>query len=188
MSKNSGQLLLIGFLLIILSVNMFRTFFPVEESPVFFMRQPGKLLIELGYGFPEKGIHQFIDGTVRRDVIKLTDLGLLPSLDSSPDLNKDLIDGERIDLEIKNTMIEGLRVSWMSAGKRVAAGVPLHPDRMNERDWQLLPGIGESMAQRIEINRQKYGDFGSFSALARVPGIGKKRLNAWNQYFFSNPG
>ncbi len=71
----------------------------------------------------------------------------------------------------------------MSAGKRIALSIPLHPDRMDLDDWSALPGIGAKLAARIETDRQKNGEFGTFENLARVKGIGQKSLSRWQKYF-----
>jgi competence protein ComEA len=73
----------------------------------------------------------------------------------------------------------------MPARQRLALGIPLHPDRMSRDDWQTLPGIGEKLAAQIEIDRQNYGDFGSFDALDRVKGIGPAKLKALRPFFVS---
>jgi len=39
------------------------------------------------------------------------------------------------------------------------------------------------MADVIESDRQKNGDFGTFEALGRVKGIGNGRLKGWQPYF-----
>jgi competence protein ComEA len=183
-SRNSGTLLLIGFLLIILAFNMSRALFHAENSPVFLSEQVNLLPVELASGFAQQGIHQYIDGLLWLDVIKLTELSLDESLRSSRVLNRPIKGGERVDLIVKSDIIKEVRVSWMSAAKRVALGIALHPDRMSEEDWQVLPGIGRKLAEKIEQNRQKYGEFGAVQNLLRVPGIGKGRLTSWNQYFF----
>ncbi len=71
----------------------------------------------------------------------------------------------------------------MAAGQRVALSIPLHPDRMIGSDWLFLPGIGERLAGRIEADRQINGDFGALKQLARVKGIGQKRVMSWQQFF-----
>ncbi|PLY01083.1 MAG: hypothetical protein C0623_05930 [Desulfuromonas sp.] len=185
MSRSGGQFLLIALLLIILTIQLNRA--PAnEESPVFLFTQPGKVLVEFGSGFPGPGIHQIIDGSVWRGVINLTNRDVDYSVVPMELLQKPVLSGARVDLVIKSDMIKELSISWMSAAKRAALGIPLHPDRMCEEDWLFLPGIGEKTALRIVNNRQKYGEFGSLSGLQRVPGIGKKSLSAWNQYFFTD--
>lgn len=184
MSRCSGNLLLIGFLLIILTVNMNRALFHVEDSPVFLPEPIALVSIELASGFAKQEIHQFIDGSCWLDVIKLTELALDESLRTSRHLSRAIREGERVELVVKSDVIKEVRIDWMAAAKRVALGIPLHPDRMIEEDWQVLPGIGSKLAGKIERNRQEFGDFGSFENLMRVPGIGKGRLTSWNQYFF----
>jgi competence protein ComEA len=183
-SRFSGNLLLIGFLLVILTFNMSRAFFHAEDSPVFLSEQTALVSVELASGFAKQGIHQYIDGCCWLDVIKMTRVALDEKLRTSQLLNRPIMAGQRADLVIKNDIIKEVRIDWMSAAKRVALGVPLHPDRMSEEDWQVLPGIGRKLAGKIEQNRQKYGEFGSLQNLIRVPGIGKSRLTSWNQYFF----
>lgn len=186
MTPVRGQLLLIGVLLVISAMTTSRTFFLSEESPAFLLTEAGKVTVELADGFPDQGIHQFIDGATRLDVINLTAMEISSEIDWLGGDNIPLRSGERLALSEKTTISKEVRVSWMTAAKRVALGIPLHPDRMNQEDWTVLPGIGASMAEKIEKNRQKYGEFGSFENLKRVPGIGAKRLSSWNQYFFGN--
>lgn len=62
-------------------------------------------------------------------------------------------------------------------------GIPLVPDQMDFADWDALPGIGPELAKTIMDNRQENGDFGSFGALQRVPGIGEKKLKKLKRYF-----
>ncbi|MCP3177174.1 helix-hairpin-helix domain-containing protein [Desulfuromonas sp. KJ2020] len=54
---------------------------------------------------------------------------------------------------------------------------------MSLADWTVLPGVGPKLAERIEKDRQKNGDFGSLEALQRVKGIGPKRINSWKFFF-----
>ncbi len=182
--RNPGQSLLVCLLLILLVINTGRAFFAGEEGPVFLPVEPGGTMVELGAGFSRQGIYQFIDGAPLADVILLTNYRPGDGLAGGKRFDARLEPGQRIDLEINNDIIKGLRITWMSSAKRIALGIPLHPDRMCEEDWEVLPGIGEKMARRIEESRQKYGEFGAFDRLIRVQGIGKKRLSHWNQYFF----
>ena len=184
--RRPGQLLLIGGLLLVYVLTTGRTLFHAEKSPIFLSDGPGKVTVELAEGFAAPGIHQFIDGATRFDAINLTDHGDSIEIDWLEGATIPLSSGECLALCEKTTISKEVRVSWMPASKRVALGISLHPDRMSLEDWMVLPGIGASMAEKIEKNRQKYGEFGSFENLTRVPGIGVKRLNTWNQYFFNN--
>ena len=128
-------------------------------------------------------LYQFSDGSKLIDVIKLTDD--VPREKKFPESLHDqpLHSGEIV----KVTKIEGnffqFERSWLSARSRILLQIPLHPDRMTPLDWETLPGIGPKLAAAIEVDRQKNGDFGEFSALKRVKGIGPKKLEAWQEYF-----
>ncbi|PLX79671.1 MAG: hypothetical protein C0616_10710 [Desulfuromonas sp.] len=94
-----------------------------------------------------------------------------------------LINGGRYYLNVNSGSRCDLRSGWMTSGKRMALGIPLHPNRMTRKDWEQLPGIGPSLANKIEKDRQKNGDFVSIEDLARVHGIGKARISNWNRFF-----
>ena len=185
MKRTGGQLLLISLLLLILIVNINRVGSQQETDTVFLSKNPDLVQVQLGNGFPEQSIHQYIDGSSWQYVIKMTGRQISASLKEPERLQMTVQSGEKVDLVLRGGKVAGFNLSWMPAAKRVALGIPLHPDRMTEADWQVLPGIGAQMAQIIERDRQKYGDFGSVARLSRVPGLGEKRLNAWNQYFFT---
>ena len=71
----------------------------------------------------------------------------------------------------------------MPASHRVSMGIPLHPDRMNSSEWRYLPGIGQALAERIELDRQKNGEFVRLESLDRVRGVGMKRIKTWRTFF-----
>ena len=185
MKRTGGQLLLISLLLLILIVNISRVSFQQEADTAFLSKNPDMVQVQLGNGFPEQSIHQYIDGSRWHNVIKMTGRQISSALKAPERLQRPVKTGEKIDLVLQGGLVAGFNLSWMPAAKRVALGIPLHPDRMTEADWQVLPGIGAQTAQMIERDRQKNGDFGSVATLSRVPGLGKKRLSAWNQYFFT---
>ena len=91
--------------------------------------------------------------------------------------------GRRIDLDRQGSEKLSISLSWMSASQRVTLGIPLHPDKMTQLDWEFLPGIGEKLAAKIEMNRQKNGDFGSLDGLLRIKGIGSSKIELWEEFF-----
>lgn len=93
------------------------------------------------------------------------------------------VTGQRLDFFCNSLNFLDISYSWMPASKRMALAIPLHPQRMNQEDWQALPGIGPRLAARIEEDRQLNGDFGALEELMRVRGIGPKRINDWRSYF-----
>lgn len=58
-------------------------------------------------------------------------------------------------------------------------------------DWAQLPGIGETLAERIVADREEHGPFRSIDELLRVKGIGPKTLEAlrpWLRVGAAPPG
>jgi len=56
---------------------------------------------------------------------------------------------------------------------------------INQADWPelaQLPGIGETLAQRIVVTREERGPFLDHSELRRVRGIGPKKLEQMKPY------
>lgn len=91
--------------------------------------------------------------------------------------------GEALSLSDSWKETSDLTRGWMGAGQRVAMGIPLHPDRMSQEDWEYLPGIGSRLAVEVEKDRQENGDFGVLEKLDRVKGIGPKRIESWQEFF-----
>ncbi len=161
-----------------------RAVLPVEDPPAFAVASSAGIWVELGSGFREPGMRQYFAEIAPMDVMELTQAQRVISKDlARPDWHKALENGERLDLRLDDGNITEFKRSWMSAWARLALGVPLHPDRMTQEDWSALPGIGKTLALRIEQERQRSGDFGDLEALQRVPGIGPKRISAWQEYF-----
>ena len=169
---------------IFLGVLLSREASTVEALPAFLPLERGVVHVELAGDGLVQGVYQFNDGLTLLDVIKLTAPSLVGNSAIDSDWSQPLRSGESFSFLIKKdqkiTLIER---SWMSASHRMALEIPLHPDRMSRRDWKALPGIGEFLAERIENNRQKNGDFGCLETLTRVKGIGEKRVNRWKKFF-----
>jgi len=60
--------------------------------------------------------------------------------------------------------------------KKAVARHSIDINTASKNDLMLLPGIGESYAERILIDRQDNGPFRSVDDLTRVKGIGKRTL------------
>ncbi len=155
----------------------------MEDIPSFLSQDANYLHVELtGHGLTP-GVYQINDGFSLRDVIKLT-VAVSDKLSSTvEDYFEPVNNGASYVIAKKDQKIKIVRRGWMSAGKRIALGIPLHPDRMSKADWVALPGIGDKLAESIYIDRQKNGDFGSLDALKRVKGIGRGRIENWRPFF-----
>ncbi len=178
-----GTTLLVLLLVVYLLVISGRTAFREESRPAVSVENRREIRVLLEDGFPERGVHQFNDGI---DLITVIELTVSPerALRLSPVFpNRFVVDGESLCLVVKDNEIVSVNGGWMPASQRMAIGIKLHPDRMTQQDWESLPGIGMQLAERIEENRQKNGEFGSLESLKRVRGVGSKSIQNWSSFF-----
>jgi len=157
---------------------------PAGGSPNFSVEPVAGIRVLLGEGFPDPGLHQYSDGMTVSGVIELTGLAVShPELLADPLAERRLDDGATLDLLENKEESSAVSMGWLPARQRLSLGIALHPDRMSREDWISLPGIGEKLAAQIELDRQKYGDFGSLVALDRVKGIGPAKLRVLQPFF-----
>ncbi len=161
--------------------------FQDEKSPA--LRVSGTLQMQVllaNTGDRLDGIHQINDAQQLVDVINLTGLVLPVSLQAQILEEGPFLNGKMLNFQIVSNDVVNVEFVWMPAAKRMALGIPLHVNQMSGSDWQDLPGIGPSLALGIENNRHKNGDFESIYALARVHGVGTKRIEKWKPFFEAN--
>ncbi|MFO7830452.1 MAG: helix-hairpin-helix domain-containing protein [Desulfuromonadaceae bacterium] len=128
---------------------------------------------------------QIYDANVPGDVEEMTRwLGASPA-QARLLQTRGYIPGQSVEIVGKSSDPGAVEFVWMRAGKRIALGVLLHPDRMGILDWQDLSGIGPALANKIITDRQNNGDFGSISNIIRVSGIGDKTLESIRPLFVS---
>jgi competence protein ComEA len=66
--------------------------------------------------------------------------------------------------------------------ERLALGLPIDPNRAGAVSLACVPGIGPGLAAEVVADRERRGPFSSVDDLARVRGIGPRRLErarAW---------
>lgn len=184
MKQRAGLLLAVALLLLTAGIQKGRVDLLIEENlPAVSIINNDGIWVELGEGFPTAGVHQFIDGVTPCDVIQMTldGRGSVRCLKTAP--GGPLESGEFLSFKMEHDEIIEINRRWMTAGRRMILNVKLRPQTMSPSDWQALPGIGPKLAASIELDRQKNGEFSSFTELERVSGIGPGRLASWKKYF-----
>jgi len=63
-----------------------------------------------------------------------------------------------------------------------APGVRLDVNRAPWWEWDVLPGVGETLARRIVDDRAAHGPFRAVEDLARVPGISAEAVSRWRPF------
>jgi competence protein ComEA len=60
--------------------------------------------------------------------------------------------------------------------ERLVLGLPLDPNRADPRALAFVPGLSRRLAAELAADREAHGPFRSVDEVARVRGIGPKRL------------
>ncbi|WP_119332716.1 ComEA family DNA-binding protein [Geobacter sulfurreducens] len=159
---------------------------PLEIPAVAFVRsrsddRPLSIMIT---GVPEKsGVYRVARGSTCQSVINMalpnSSVNYLPPAT----VGRILCDGDVVIVRNKNRETSDVSLGKLAVSQLMLMRIPLDPNRMDIKDWELLPGIGPELARRIVCDRQDNGDFSSFEALERVPGIGPKTLMSLKEFF-----
>ncbi len=73
-------------------------------------------------------------------------------------------------------VVSGANLAESPGGGMVAAAALVNINLADERELQVLPGVGPAMAQRIIEYRETNGPFASIEEITNVSGIGPTRL------------
>lgn len=76
-----------------------------------------------------------------------------------------------------------VKMERMTADKLLVFSIPLDLNRVSMEDLCLIPGIGESLAQRIITYRERRRGFRSVEELKNVNGIGEKKFQSIKRFF-----
>ncbi len=183
MKSGAGQVFLVALLLLTTVMPYGRGSLVGRKATPSHIGNSGGIWVELGAGFAQPGVYHFIDGTTLCCVIKMTIEEFPESAVVRPSREGPLRSGEYLSVANKDSETIMIYRLWMSAGRRMVLAIPLELDSMSVADWQELPGIGPTLAARIEADRQKNGDFSAVQDLMRVRGIGPVRLTRLENFF-----
>ncbi|MGO0122766.1 helix-hairpin-helix domain-containing protein [Desulfothermobacter acidiphilus] len=160
---------------------------PVEVLPVAPAVEPeGRigvtLLVHVAGAVERPGVYQLPAGSRVKDA--LDQAGPLPTADPHAlNLAQVLVDGQKIVVPTKSSGEQGgePRNPFMSS-PTLSSGTKVNLNTASEAELQTLPGIGPTLARRIVEYRSKNGPFSSVDELAKVPGIGARRLEQLRDY------
>ena len=155
-----------------------------DRSVAFFASTTASLIgIRLAGAVPVPGVYFYPAGISLPGVIKLTAHGKAARFSDAALPAGVLKAGDVIKVEGDPCNSGRVTVLKMNAAELMLLGIPLHPDRMDEEDWQHLPGIGPQLAHRIVSDRHKNGDFRRLQEVLRVPGLGEMKLEGIEKFF-----
>lgn len=121
----------------------------------------------------EPGIYQFPKPVDLDELIK-TSGGLKVSGRMNPPLmDLDIVSGTWVIVKQKENSWTFTRKE-MSAFYKITLGIPIDINRESVEGLTAIPGIGNSLAARIEEERNKKNGFRDLREIRSIPGIGKR--------------
>ena len=150
---------------------------PRRGGAAFLRYTTGAILVKVNGDRDKEGVYRIIDGQIQNSVNKMTRRfeGGSPAMRLPGIKNGDLV-----EITEKTARLTGRR---MTVTELILLGVPLDIQAMTAADWSSLPGIGPSLASRINHYRQKNGGISSIEELCELPGVGEGRIEKIRQLF-----
>ncbi len=157
---------------------------PEKQGAVAFLPYTARgISVRLAGELSAPGVYKFPDGSRLSTVTKMTVYSPEVYVAERGGVDLPLHNGDI--LQVVSTPSQHIRITVkkMRAPERMALGIPLDPNLMDQDDWDALPGIGPQLAERIVYDRQINGDFKAVEDLLRVSGIGKGKLGKIKSFF-----
>ncbi|MBJ6800659.1 ComEA family DNA-binding protein [Geomonas propionica] len=149
-----------------------------------FSRYTGQgITVRLAGKLRHPGVYRLPPGTDVATAIKMTVPAGEETASVTGPATRKLASGDVVTLGGSSGGKGVISVTKMGAKERMLLKIPLHPDLLQEEEWDLLPGIGPALSRRIVADRQENGAFGAVDGLLRVPGIEAGKLAAIRKYF-----
>lgn len=150
----------------------------------FAVHKSGSPLVMVSGDVRHPGIYVADVNAMARNVIKMAQPGdvtteALQAVSSAQTVHA----GEELHVSIRTDGTATVAVSRMSAAQCVLMGIPLDINLMNANDFELLPGVGPVLAERIVRWRQNNGGIMLPSDLATVEGVSHRRFQQLLHYF-----
>lgn len=153
------------------------------KGTALFAGDPGTIMIKVTGVEGKAGVYRLPKGADLRSVIEMTLSEFPEKCFMKTESRRLLKNGDWVILDESRPECSGISVKMMTARERMLLGIPLDLSSMTKLDWEMLPGIGPTIARRIEEDRQINGDFATLKDLERIKGIGEKTVGKIEKYF-----
>ena len=103
--------------------------------------------------------------------------GLLPQLNPEPGWTRvEVAHARRVHITATGNGLAQMRLGWMDVSSRLALGVPLDINQASFTELAQVPGITQTLAERIVAQRNRLGGFAKVEDIRAVKGIGPVTL------------
>jgi len=143
------------------------------ESSLF---RPAKLIIQVSGEVRNPGIYFFEPPVTVSETVAGAG-GLLPQLNPEPGWTRvEVAHARRVHITATGDGLARLRLGWMGVSSRLALGVSVDLNQASAAELAQVPGITQTLAQRIVAQRDRLGGFSTLEDLRTVKGIGPVTL------------
>jgi competence protein ComEA len=142
----------------------------------------GPVIVRLLGDLSQRGIYYFPENTTLSNLLTLAGIERHDRFDKNI-LGLGLIAGQTVTLGANGSLTLG----QMDAAERLALDLPIDLNRATRDELILIPGIGETTADKIVQFRNTSGLFKKMADLKKVSGIKEKKLKRWERYFYLPP-
>lgn len=194
------QWVLLGLAFVILGLLFFRFYVHPPFHPPEIRRE---FVVEVTGEVRKPGIYIFQNPSTLREAIEKAGGVKATGFSNDDSLSKTLETGTLLTIskatpvgaihefplqvrEIEQDTIK-VKIGRMAANKLLVFSIPLDLNRVSMEDLCLVPGIGDSLAREIVAHRERIKGFQSVSELKNVKGIGEKKYQTLEKYFFVRP-
>jgi len=153
---------------------------PFSPSSEGFLKE---IVVEVSGEVLNPGIYLFKNPPTLREVIERAG-GLRETAQfDTPSSSKILETGTLLIVGKESPQEIHVKMERMAANKLLVFSIPLDLNRVSIEDLCLIPGIGESLAQKIITHRERRRGFRSVEELKDIKGIGEKKFQSLKMYF-----
>ena len=145
--------------------------------------RPGTATVRIGGDVPHPGIYRVDAPGNVADLLRQSAPGLAQKHAGDRPLSVPLADGDVVTVPREPGNGATLARTSMSARERMVLGIPLVPAQMTAADWEVLPGIGPALTERIMTYGRHHGGIRSLDDLRGVDGIGERTIERLRPLF-----
>jgi competence ComEA-like helix-hairpin-helix protein len=167
--------------LLLLGILTLKFYYPPSPPPSEgFVKE---VVVEVSGEVLNPGIYLFQNPSTLREAIERAGGLKETALFDTPSSSKFLETGTLLIVGKESSKEIHVKIERMASNKLLAFSIPLDLNRVSIEDLCLIPGIGESLAQKIITYRERRRGFRSVEELKNVNGIGEKKYQSFKRYF-----